>query len=63
MERVKGGEMYWYIRFSQWALATDSVRDCRDWFADGNFKTGNYFPTKEAAEKMVEKLNKVLKEG
>ena len=61
MERVKDGEEYWYIAFYESVFVPRSIIDGRDWFADGNFRTGNYFHTKAETEAMIARLNAVLK--
>lgn len=58
MERVKKGEIYWYITvtLNVWSRCED-----RDTFSEELVKTNNYFYTKEEAEAMANKLRAVFK--
>lgn len=60
MERVKEGEVYWYIDFSGiWYV--DYLTDLGDEDNITHYITGNYFHTKEEAESMIYKFKAVLK--
>lgn len=58
MERVNKGERYWYIDSNLRVHCTTEINNPVD---DDFFAIGNYFHTKEEAEKVAEKIRKLLK--
>lgn len=56
--RAKEDELFYVVAFN---ARVDSIKDSHNWFTDLCYETGNYFKTREAAEKVAEQIRNILK--
>lgn len=56
--RAKEDELFYVVAFN---ARVDSIKDSHNWFTDLCYETGNYFKTREAAEKAAEQIREIFK--
>lgn len=56
--RAKEDEIFYVVAFN---ARVDSIKDSHNWFTDLCYETGNYFKTREAAEKVAEQIREIFK--
>lgn len=56
--RAKEDELFYVVAFN---AKIDSIKDSHGWWADACYEIGNYFKTKEAAEKVAEQIRNIFK--
>lgn len=56
--RAKEDELFYVVVFN---ARVDSIKDSHNWFTDLCYETGNYFKTREAAEKVAEQIREIFK--
>lgn len=59
--RASLGEIYWYVNFPQMTMDYNHY-DTRDLFSHQCFEVGNYFQTKEQAQRALGRIKQVLLE-